>query len=406
MTQGPILTAAIIGAGNRGATHLATVSTLRQHFRLVGVCDAREERRQWATETYGVPAFEHPVALLDAVRPQVVGVVVPPDAHHLVTAVAAARGAHIITETPIATTLAMADHMLAAAQRHNVLLEVSENVWRWPHERLKRLVVEQGLLGQVTQVHFWYTSGSYHGMAAMRRFIASRPVRVWGVSAPVAVQPFVEVDGYTRTQRTWELGVIEFAGGELGVYQWPIGTTHGNGWEVVGTQGVIAGNEVVLWEDSRSRRGRRLPIETVLGTTADGSKTITHAQLTSEPPLTWQNPYRQYALPGPDDVARADTWLGLHRSIVEGRPAVYGASARTDLELLIAIRESSRQGGRRLDLPVREPTELERQLHAEFAQQYGAEPFEDAEALLARLFPAPSLTRSPYSLGVGATQPE
>ena len=55
---------------------------------------------------------------------------------------------------------------------------------------------------------------------------------------------------------------------------------------------------------------------------------------------------------------------------------------------------------------MREPTELERQLHAEFAQQYGAEPFEDAEALLARLFPAPSLTRSPYSLGVGATQPE
>ena len=175
-----MLTAAIIGAGNRGATHLATVSTLRQHFRLVGVCDAREERRQWAAETYGVPTFAHPVALLDAVRPQVVGVVVPPDAHHLVTAVAAARGAHIITETPIATTLAMADHMLASAERHNVLLEVSENVWRWPHERLKRLVVEQGLLGQVTQVHLWYTSGSYHGMAAMRRFITSRPVGVWG----------------------------------------------------------------------------------------------------------------------------------------------------------------------------------------------------------------------------------
>ena len=112
--------------------------------------------------------FAHPVALLDAVRPQVVGVVVPPDAHHLVTAVAAARGAHIITETPIATTLAMADHMLASAERHNVLLEVSENVWRWPRERLKRLVVEQGLLGQVTQVHLWYTSGrlSRHGRHA------------------------------------------------------------------------------------------------------------------------------------------------------------------------------------------------------------------------------------------------
>ena len=396
-----MLTAATIGAGNRGATHLATVSTLREHYRLVGVCDAREERRQWAAETYGVPTFAHPVALLDAVRPQVVGVVVPPDAHHLVTAVAAARGAHIITETPIATTLAMADHMLASAERHNVLLEVSENVWRWPRERLKRLVVEQGLLGQVTQVHFWYTSGSYHGIAAMRRFITSRPVSVLGVSAPVAVQPFIEVDGQTRSERTWELGVIEFAEGERAVYQWPIGTTRGNEWEVAGTQGAIVGNEVVLWEDSRRRRGRRLPIETVLGTTADGSETITHAELATEPPLTWENPYRQYALPSADDVARADTWLGLHRSIVEGRPSVYGASARTDLELLIAIRESSRQESRRLDLPLGAPTELEGQLHAEFVQQYGAEPFEDAEALLSRLFPAPSLSRSPYSLGIG-----
>ena len=170
--------------------------------------------------------------------------------------------------------------------------------------------------------------------------------------------------------------------------------------------GAIVGNEVVLWEDSRQRRGRRLPIETVLGTTADGSETITHAELATEPPLTWENPYRQYALPSADDVARADTWLGLHRSIVEGRPAVYGASARTDLELLIATRESSRQGSRRLDLPLRGPTELEGQLHAEFAQQYGADPFDDAEVLLSRLFPAPSLSRSPYSLGVGAAQSE
>ncbi|MAG37340.1 MAG: hypothetical protein CL878_13985, partial [Dehalococcoidia bacterium] len=97
MTQGPILTAAIIGAGSRGASHLATVSTLHHHFRLVGVCDAREGRRRWAAEAFGAPTFEHPVALLDAVRPQVVGVVVPPDAHHLVTAVATERGAHVIS---------------------------------------------------------------------------------------------------------------------------------------------------------------------------------------------------------------------------------------------------------------------------------------------------------------------
>lgn len=188
------------------------------------------------------------------------------------------------------------------------------------------------------------------------------------------------------------------------MYQWPIGTTRGNRWEVVGTRGTIADNEVVVWEEARSRRGRHLPIETVHGTTPDGDETIVRAQVASKPPLAWENPHQQYALPGPDDVARADAWLGLHRSIVEGEPAVYGASARTDLELLIAIRESARRGNTWLDLPLRVPTDLEQQLHAEFEQQYDAEPFANADALLGRVFPAPSLIRSPYGLGVGSAK--
>ncbi len=103
-----MLSVAVVGAGNRGATHLDTISRLTDLFRLVGVCDARQERREWAGATYGVPVFEQPVPLLEAVRPDVVAIVVPPDAHHLVTAAAAARGCHVLSETPIATTLAMA----------------------------------------------------------------------------------------------------------------------------------------------------------------------------------------------------------------------------------------------------------------------------------------------------------
>ena len=183
-----MLDIAVVGAGNRGAAHLDTIARLRDLYRLVGVCDARDERRTWAAETYGVPVFDHPVALLERARPQVVAVVVPPDAHHLVTAAAAARGCHVLVETPIATTLAMADHMIDSCrragqragrgagpggqgtgerkERQEVVLEVAENVWRFPQERLKRLAVEAGLIGEVAQVHLWYRSGSYHGMSA------------------------------------------------------------------------------------------------------------------------------------------------------------------------------------------------------------------------------------------------
>src|SRR5207249_12318390 len=70
-----MLDVAVVGAGSRGATHLDTISRLADLYRLVGVCDAREDRRAWAATTYGVPVFDHPVALLERAKPQGVAAV-------------------------------------------------------------------------------------------------------------------------------------------------------------------------------------------------------------------------------------------------------------------------------------------------------------------------------------------
>src|SRR5687768_12986544 len=117
-----MLDVGVIGAGLRGTRHLDTISRMTDRFRLVGVCDAREERRDWAAATYGVPVFADPVSLLEEARPVVVAVVIPQDAHHVVTAVAAARGCHVLSETPIGTTLGMADHMIESCRRAGVVL--------------------------------------------------------------------------------------------------------------------------------------------------------------------------------------------------------------------------------------------------------------------------------------------
>ena len=191
-----------------------------------------------------------------------VAIVVPPDAHHLLTAAAAARGCHVLSETPIATTLAMAGDMIARCRAAGVVLEVAENVWRFPQERLKRLAVEAGLIGQVQQVHLWYRSGSYHGTNALRRFLPGRPLRALGVSRPFAVAPYRDLDGQEQRAQTWELGVIEFEGGQTAVYQWPVGSDRGNLWEVVGDAGAIMGPDLVLFDGPQGGR-RRLALETV-----------------------------------------------------------------------------------------------------------------------------------------------
>src|SRR4029453_10040473 len=105
------------------------------------------------------------------------------------------RGFPVRSRTPIATTLAMADAMIASCRRAGVVLEVAENVWRFPQERLKRLAVDAGLIGAVQQVHVWYPPGSYHGTNALRRFLPGRPARALGVTRPFRVAPYRDLDG-------------------------------------------------------------------------------------------------------------------------------------------------------------------------------------------------------------------
>ncbi len=412
-----MLDVAVVGAGNRGATHLDTLSRLTDLYRLVGVCDAREERRAWAAAQYGVPVFDHPVTLIEQTHPQLVAVIVPPDAHHLVTAAAAARGCHVLSETPIATTLAMADHMIQSCSRAGTVLEVAENVWRFPQERLKRRIVDAGLIGDVTQVHLWYRSGSYHGMNALRRFITARPTRVLGLSREFAVAPYRDLDGSEQRRQTWELGAIDFEGGQLAIYQLPVGSDRGNLWEVVGSEGAIMGNDLLRFDGPGGTR-RRYPLETVFEELPGGGRALVAVRVSlngGARVVEWEHPYRKYHLPGIDDVARADIYAGLYEAITSGSvPATsrsqagwpvplsadarfYGAfQARADQELLIALRESARRGSTWVDVPLAagEPTAFERQLHEEFERTYGAPPFEDPERLLGRLFPRRGLTQT------------
>lgn len=413
-----MLNVAVIGAGSRGATHLDTISRLTDLYRLVGICDTREDRRQWATQQYGAPAYDHPITLLEEAKPQAIAIVVPPDAHHLITAVAAARGVHVLSETPIATTLAMADHMLESCRRAGVVLEVSENVWRFPQERLKRCVVDAGLIGEVPQVHLWYRSGSYHGMSALRRFITARPTRALGLSRTFPVAPYTDLDGSEHNRQTWELGAIDFEGNQMAIYQWPVGSDRGNLWEVVGSQGAIMGTDLVLFDGPNGSR-RRVAMETIHEDLPGGGRALVAMRFApgnGVQTIEWENPYRRYQLPGADDVARADIYTALYQAITQGTPewaaldapasrawpqsppsdaSFYGAAnGRADQELLVALRESARRGSTWIDLPLPEECEFERQLHQEFERTYGAPPFEDPERLLGTLFPRRGLQQT------------
>jgi predicted dehydrogenase len=75
----------------------------------------------------GVPAGASLERMLDEQRPDFVVNVTPPATHHAVALAAFERGLDVLTEKPLATTVAEALEMIAAADRAERLLMVSQN---------------------------------------------------------------------------------------------------------------------------------------------------------------------------------------------------------------------------------------------------------------------------------------
>ena len=380
-----ILDVAVVGVGNRAQDHLGTLSKLTGLCRLVGVCDADAARAAEVGARYGVPGFNDLARMLAEARPKLLYVITPPDSHHAAVELAGRHGVHVISETPMATTLPLADAMIASAARHGITLEVSENVWRWPNERLKRQIVESGIIGEVTQVHLWYYSGSYHGISAARNLIGSAPVRVSGYTKETPVPPHGDRIGRYHTTGPYELGLVEFANGALCVYQYPIHPHYRNYWDVLGTTGAIVGTDLILMRDGERQV---FPIRQEIDSSGE-VPALVRAYVETDPPIVWENPYRDLPIgSGADDIGRTDIFADTRRAILDNAAPGYGAAnARNDQEVLIALRESARRDGAWVDLPLTAITEGERQLHADYARRYGHDPLGDIEAVIATQHP-------------------
>ncbi len=361
---------AVVGTGGRAGAHLNTIPKLEPIYQLVGVCDIDSERATETAQRMAVSGYTDIETLIEAESPDVILITVPPDGHHVITEVAAAHGVHVITETPVSTTLPCADRMINAAAQYGTKLEVAENVWRWPHERLKRKIVNAGLIGEITHVHLWYASGSYHGMNAIRTLVQSEAVRAVGHAKEIGAT-------------SWEVGIVEFDNGVSLVYELPT-RRRGNYWEIDGTEGSIVGNELLLYREGRTET---YPIQTIT-TEVEGIAVVDHARVDTDPPIIWENPLKIFGLENADDVARGAELHSIYRAITEDVEPEYGAvNGRSDQEILIAIRESARNGGKPIDLPLTEITRYEESMHREYHEKYGVHPFDTIEQQKSILFP-------------------
>ena len=211
---------AVVGAGRRSHAHLPVIAKMRDHYALVAVCDIREEQARAAGAQYSVPWYTDLRRMLREVRPDVCDVIVPGEAHHVVAPPIAEAGAHLLVETPLGITLPAIDLMLQAAQRHHVYLEVAENVWRFPYERLRQRVLERGLLGEPLRGYCVYPTGGYHAVNGARVSVGGTARRVWGRVERWPVPLVTDHAGRQIAEEVWTLGVVDFDNGRTAIVEY------------------------------------------------------------------------------------------------------------------------------------------------------------------------------------------
>lgn len=145
-----------LGAVTRNI-HLPACRTLGARVQVVGGVDPDGSARERAA-ALGVPAtFTDPSAMLAALRPDLVAVCTPPDLHREHTTLALDAGCHVFLEKPLATTLAEADAIIAAASRTGRQVVVNNQFpWMRIHAAARALIGTPEF-GRLLYLHAWHT---------------------------------------------------------------------------------------------------------------------------------------------------------------------------------------------------------------------------------------------------------
>ena len=111
----------VVGVGHLGQHHVKHYAVLKCAD-LVGVFDTDSKKGQTIAKRHNITAFKSMDAFLEKIN--AVSIVTPTCDHAAIAETCIVAGKHIFIEKPITQTLDEADHILALAEKHGVLVQV------------------------------------------------------------------------------------------------------------------------------------------------------------------------------------------------------------------------------------------------------------------------------------------
>lgn len=163
---------AVAGAGHYARFHLAAWARLPDAAP-VAIADPDRARADVLATRFGVPGtFADAAAMIDAVRPDLLDIVVPPAGQADLIALAADRGIDAICQKPFCTSLAEAEAAVARAEAAGIRLVVHENFRFQPWYRAIAAALDAGRIGEPLQLSFRHRPGDGQGPDA---YLARQP---------------------------------------------------------------------------------------------------------------------------------------------------------------------------------------------------------------------------------------
>jgi len=373
------LRVAIIGTAKRSDyLYGPLIKALSEEVELVSVWGRSKDSVpvQKLTTSLNVPGYTDFDKLMRETEPEIGVVSVNYHANGKVGLMAVEAGLHVLLETPIAHKLTEADAIIAAAEQRGVKIEIAEQFHRRPLEQIKLKLIETGLFGQVYSSFNDFAGHGYHGVSVLRSYLGfdAKPVRVTGFVQEFNLAPHWSrlADQYGPRAETQEHGLIQFEGGQIGVFHWTnvgydsalrwwrssrflaengMGITVGVGLEVEERLSLLSPGGEAPHFITLERRWERV----------DGGALIAMVAHTGDPEhpiVRWENPFRPkvqgHGIQWHDDeIGVAGCLLSLVKAVRNDTEPTYGPhQGRRDQELILALRMSAAQSGQPIPIPL------------------------------------------------------
>ena len=259
------LKAALVGCGAMSSTWLAATAQI-DGLQIVGLADLDIARTHAVAARHGltdVVTATDVHSLLAQTQPDILFDLVVPAARHGIVAAGLAAGCHVLSEKPMAETLAQAHDLIARADAAGRLHAVVQNRRYLDSVRRIAALLAEGTIGDVTSVHADFFLAPHFGGfrdemnhvllldMAIHSFDALRCMT--GLAAQAVYCREWDPRGSWYRQGSSAVAIFELDNGALFTYRgsWcaaGLATSWECGWRFVGTRGSL------LWDGHRQIR--------------------------------------------------------------------------------------------------------------------------------------------------------